>query len=176
MESLIDNRKTNTFPLVLAQVVKWWSMIQGPRLNGERAMLKRCKSPDEVALQSIYYTLLESVLELEEVEMFRGVITTRLPLIVGVLVHVEQDTPGCPVAKAMGMKKQGSDRPVLSDLRFRRILRTEDSSELYISMIRIIKMLGNKADVKDLIQSLYFWNDQTRKGWASQYYLQKDMY
>lgn len=176
MESLIDNRKTNTFPLVLAQVAKWWSKIQGPRLNGERAMLKRCKSPDEVALQSIYYTLLESVLELDDVENFHGVITTRLPLIVGVLAHVEQDTPGCPVAKAMGMKKQGSDRPVMSDLRFRRVLRTEDSSELYISLIRIIKMLGNRADVKDIIQSLYFWNDQTRKVWASQYYLQKDMY
>lgn len=176
MESLIDNRKTNTFPLMLNQVVKWWSMMQGPRFTGERAMLRRCKSTDEVALQSIYYSLLESVLELKEVEIFRGVITTRLPLIVGVLAHVEQDTPGCPIAKAMGMNKQGSDRPVMSDLRFRRILRTEDSSELYISMIRIIKMLGNRADVKDIIQSLYFWNDQTRKGWASQYYLQKDIY
>lgn len=176
MESFIDNRKTNTFPLVLTQVVKWWSNLQGPRFTGERAMLRRLKSPNEVALQGNYFTLLESVLEIEEAEIFRGAITSRLPLIAGVLAHVEQDTPGCPVAKAMGMKKQGSDRPVMSDLRFRRLLRTEDSPELYIMMIRIIRMLGNKADVKDLVQSLYFWNDQTRKSWASQYYLQKDIY
>ena len=38
MESLIDNRKTNTFPLVLAQVVKWWLNLQGPRFTGERAV------------------------------------------------------------------------------------------------------------------------------------------
>ena len=116
-------------------------MVESARssLYRRKGCVRRCKSPDEVALKSMYYTLLESVLELDDVENFRGVITTWLPLIVGVLAHVEQDTPGCPVAKAMGMKKQGSDRPVMSDLRFRRVLRTEDSSELYISLIRISK-------------------------------------
>ncbi|NCB97011.1 MAG: type I-E CRISPR-associated protein Cse2/CasB [Bacteroidia bacterium] len=176
MENSSEIRSTNAFPLVLEQVVKWWLMIQGPHASGERAMLRRLKSPDEVALQSVYYKLLDSVLEIEGMKQFSGPLASRLPFIAGILAHVEQDNPGCPIAKSMGMKQQGSDRPTISDLRFRKILRTDESAELYIIMIRIVKMLGKKADVRNLIQSLYFWNEQTKKSWASQYYLQKDIY
>ena len=176
MESLIEIGKANTFPLVLEQVVTWWATVKSPHSSGDRAMLRRSRSPDEVALQAAYYTLLESVLELDDTDMIRKLAPYRLPLIAGVLAHVKEDNSKCPIAKAMGMKKKGSDRPVISDLRFSRILRTEDSAELYITMIRVIKMLDYKVDVRDVITSLFFWNEQTRKRWASQYYLQKDMY
>jgi len=176
MESLLENRKTYAFPLVLEQVVNWWTVLQNSSSSGERAMLRRSKSPDEVALQSAYYKLLESLLELEGVDTFSKMIPSRLPIIVGLIAHIKEDDSRCPIAKAMGMKHQGSDRPAVSDLRFLRVLRTEDSVELYIMMIRIIKMLGNTANVRDVIMSLFFWNEQTRKRWASQYYLQKDIY
>lgn len=175
MESLVENRKTNTFPFVLEQIVAWWAVLKSPHSSGNRAMLRRSKSPNEVVMQSAYYALLESVLELEGIDTLRKTVPYRLPLIAGLLAHVKEDSK-CPVAKAMGMKGKGSDRPAISDLRFRRILRTEDGAELYITMIRVIKMLDYKVDVRDLITSLFFWNEQTRKRWASQYYLQKDIY
>lgn len=176
MESLLENRRTNSFPLVLERTVSWWAGLQTPRSSGDRARIRRSRSPDEVAMQSIYYELLESVLDINGGDILSKMVPYRLPLIAGLLAHVKENDSKCPIAKAMGMKKQGSDRSVISDLRFRRILRTEDRGELYITMIRIIKMLDGKVDVRDLTTSLFFWNEQTRKRWASQYYLQKDIY
>ena len=103
----------------------------------------------------------------------------QLPLVVGVLSHVRENDPAVPVAKAMGSKKAGSETSVVSDLRFRRLLALDsaaDSQQLHLTLIRVIRMLGNKANVKDLARSLFYWNDRTKKQWASLYYLKQDVY
>jgi CRISPR system Cascade subunit CasB len=76
----------------------------------------------------------------------------------------------------MGAKKKGSDQARVSDLRFRRILRLEEGDELYTTMIRVVRMLDDTVNVADLASSIFFWNEKTRKRWASQYYLQRNIF
>jgi CRISPR system Cascade subunit CasB len=113
---------------------------------------------------------------MDELEPLKRRISSHMPSVVGLLAHVKTDDQNRSFAEAMGTKKQGSDQPIVSDLRFRRILRVEDQDELYTTMIRVIRMLDGNVNVTDLATSVFFWNEQTRKRWASLYYLKRNIY
>jgi CRISPR system Cascade subunit CasB len=51
-----------------------------------------------------------------------------------------------------------------------RLLKIKDRDELFIAMTRIIALLSSVVNLQSLAQSVYFWNDKTRKDWAFEYY------
>ena len=59
--------------------------------------------------------------------------------------------------------------PIVSELRFRRLIQ-RDRADLYISMIRVLRMLGNKGNLHDLAKSVYFWGDGVKRRWAFEYF------
>lgn len=65
-------------------------------------------------------------------------------------------------------KPDGSAR--VSGLRFRRLLKVKDQEELFGAMTQVISLVGGTANIQSLAQSVYFWNDRTRKDWAFEYY------
>jgi CRISPR system Cascade subunit CasB len=156
--------------------MNWWEKLQEPANRGVRAELRRARSADDVALQGPYYALLAKIVAIEDLGMLKNSIPYRLPSVIGVLAHVKANNPDVKVAQAMGAKKKGSDQARVSDLRFRRILRLEEGDELYTTMIRVVRMLDDTVNVADLASSIFFWNEKTRKRWASQYYLQRNIF
>ncbi len=174
-----DSTKTwveGAWPRVLHEIMTWWERLQEPANRGMRAELRRTRSADDVALQGPYYALLAKIMAMEDLGALRSSIPYRLPSVVGVLAHVKSNDSEVQVAQAMGAKKKGSDQARVSDLRFRRILRLEDGDELYTTMIRVVRMLDDTVNVADLASSIFFWNEKTRKRWASQYYLQRNIF
>ena len=174
-DSTIMNRK-DAWQRVLEIIRKRWEELQTPACSGHRAKLRRAQSPDEVAMQAHYYSIIAPLLAMDELEPLKRRISSHMPSVVGLLAHVKTDDQNRSFAEAMGTKKQGSDQPIVSDLRFRRILRVEDQDELYTTMIRVIRMLDGNVNVTDLATSVFFWNEQTRKRWASLYYLKRNIY
>lgn len=164
------------WPRVLQIIMNWWETLQEPANRGVRAELRRARSADDVALQGPYYALLAKIVAIEDLGMLKNSIPYRLPSVIGVLAHVKANNPDVKVAQAMGAKKKGSDQARVSDLRFRRILRLEEGDELYTTMIRVVRMLDDTVNVADLASSIFFWNEKTRKRWASQYYLQRNIF
>lgn len=164
------------WPRVLQIIMNWWEKLQEPANRGVRAELRRARSADDVALQGPYYALLAKIVAMEDLGMLKNSIPYRLPSVIGVLAHVKANNPDVKVAQAMGAKKKGSDQARVSDLRFRRILRLEEGDELYTTMIRVVRMLDDTVNVADLASSIFFWNEKTRKRWASQYYLQRNIF
>ena len=155
-------------------VYSWWVKICDS--SGDKASLKRARTPDIVALQKSYLNLYREMYSGNTGGRVKANLARRLPLVAGVLSHV-RDNRNEPVALVMGgSSRQGADSPLVSDLRFRRLMRTEDDDSLFIMMIRMVRMMDNRANVKDLAESLFFWNDTTRKKWTSRYYLHKDIY
>lgn len=140
-------------------VLEWWRALQ--ESPGDRANLRRARNADEVAMQRAYYDLYQKVRSRAP----HGGFARRLPYLAGLLAHVQNDS-ATPLARAMG----GSDKPLVSDLRFRRFLKNEALDELYIPMIRIIQMLGRSANIRDLTRSILYWSDRTRRDWAALYY------
>ena len=70
----------------------------------------------------------------------------------------------------MQMAESKGGTPLVSELRFRRLLQERDIDRLYASLIRVLRMLNRKANPLRLAQDVYYWNDRTRKEWAYAYF------
>lgn len=144
----------------------WWEGLQQD--SGGRARLRRCKSPEEVMLEPAFHRLLNRMRPLLESETgFQSdVAYLRLAAVAGLLSHVTE-TSSKSLADQMAEPKGG--RPLLSSLRFRRLLK-EPFEDLYPAMIRVIRQLSKTASLSDLADSVYYWGDKVRKRWALAYF------
>jgi CRISPR system Cascade subunit CasB len=142
-------------------LIVWWRELDKNR--GERAVLRRSRTLAEVAFSRAFHRLRLALSGLGHVD-YEG-----LALVAGLAAHVRIDNEGSPIAEQMATgHSDGSAR--VSGLRFRRILKMEEQNEFFAGMARIIALLGGTVNLQSLAQSVYFWNDRTRKTWAFEYY------
>jgi CRISPR system Cascade subunit CasB len=167
MNQELQKNRSVDYEELWAGIERWWLALQDR--PGDRAELRRAHSPDEAALTPAYFALLK---EIRPSGLSMTMQRTRMPIVAGVLAHVKQNRVNVPVAQSMGPENQDG-KARISDLRFRRLLKTEDDTELYVMMIRMVRLLDEKVNVKDLAKSLTFWNERTRKEWAYLYYTGK---
>jgi CRISPR system Cascade subunit CasB len=142
-------------------VRRWWVMLDERR--GDRADLRRARTPSAVAFLPAYHRL---VLDLRRAGI--RIDPERTAVIAGVLSHVERDDASRSFAKQAASEHNGKAR--LSGLRFRRLLAVDDLGELQTSLVRTIRLLDSAASVSNLAESIRWWNDRTKKQWASDYY------
>ena len=142
-------------------LVAWWRELDKNR--GERAVLRRCHSLTEVVFSPAYHRLRLAV------SRFGTVNDEVLPIIAGLVARVKNSIEETTIAEQMATgKADGSAR--VSGLRFRRLLKVKEQEGLFTSMTRIISLLSGMVNLQSLAQSVYFWNDRTRKKWAFEYY------
>lgn len=139
----------------------WWRELDNNR--GERAELRSSATLAEVAFSPAYHRLRLAV------GRFGAVDYEGLALVAGLAARVKINSEGSTIAEQMATgKADGSAR--VSGLRFRRLLKVKEHEILFSSMTRIIALLGGTVNLQSLAQSVYFWNDTTRKNWAFEYY------
>jgi CRISPR system Cascade subunit CasB len=148
--------------IVANTIFRWWQDLD--KNPGGRAMLRRSKNMNQVAMLPIYYSLLNDIRKVDP--DFKN--TFALPLVAGVLSRVKVHFPDKKNAAVMGFEENGKKK--VKDLRFRKLLRTEDLDDLYLLMIRLIHLMDDRANVYDLIRSLLNWREWTRRKWAEDYY------
>jgi CRISPR system Cascade subunit CasB len=69
------------------------------------------------------------------------------------------------------MLGQGRERPLMRELRFKRLLAATEDQDLMISFRRAITLVGARnIDVGDVAASLLDWSDRRRIRWAFDYY------
>jgi len=142
-------------------LTSWWRGLAEER--GERAILRRCGTLSEVVFSPAYHRLRTSVARIGYVD------DEGLALVAGLVVQVKNDNNFGTIAEQMATgKPDGSAR--LSGLRFRRLLKVKGREELFSAMSRVIALLGSNVNLQSLAQSVYFWNDRTRKQCAFDYY------
>ncbi len=152
-------------PRIDAAAIQWWEALQTPPRRGDRAALSRCNSTIDVRFQPAWHDLLQRV---GGARRLSPRAQQQLAVVGAVLAHVRGQSGGS-VAEAMG-KSEGSSKPPVSDLRFRRLLATDDPEELRIGMIRAVRLLGCVVNVGALAESLIAWGDARRLTWAEEYY------
>ena len=137
---------------------KCWIDIQQNR--GERAELSRAKSVDDIILLPAFQRIC-----LRFKPLFDGEDNweARLAAIVGLLAHVRTTTN-----QEIALQMAGNP-PVVSELRFRRLLQ-KDRRELFVAMIRVLRMLNNQANLHDLANSVYYWGNIAKRDWAFTYF------
>ncbi|RHX83879.1 type I-E CRISPR-associated protein Cse2/CasB [Leptospira stimsonii] len=149
-------------------ILRWWADLQNN--PGERATLRRCSDPSETVFYPASHRLLTELYKIK-CDVYRPSLD-KVCAIAGILSHVKTNNT-IPFASQLSYKKSGSDQPLISDLRFRRILQYKSISEddlFFQKMIRVIRHLDGNANILDLFSSLYFWGDSVKKRWAYDYY------
>lgn len=144
----------------LQALVAWWRSLEDNR--GDRAELRRCGTLAEVVFTPSYHRLRQTVCR------YGAVHDEGLALVAGLAAKVKSNTLDSTVAEQMATGKGDSAR--VSGLRFRRLLKVKGQEELFAVFGRVIALLGGAVNLQSLAQSVYFWNDRTRKQWAFDYY------
>lgn len=139
----------------------WWQWLHNDNQRGERARLRRCDSPDEVLMQSAFYTLCR---RLPRIEAFA---LNGLAVTAGLLAWVERDSENSLPA-LLGKSKEGSDKPRFSELRFQQLLASNEPQQLFQILRRAILQADKTADPVQLADSVLHWaNQQQKPEWYS---------
>ncbi len=147
----------------------WWQSLADNR--GDRAELRRARKVEDVALipATIY---LVTRLRNTPVAKHDGW-ARRIPIISGLASHLD---PGAQQAilddetalpKRMASAK--GDRVLVTEIRFRRLLRTPRDG-LYHPMIRILAQLDHRANLFELAEAMFWWGPKVQKEWAYIYF------
>lgn len=154
----------------------WWSRLTDKKTGdaGARARLRRSHTPAEALGER---TALSLVRQFEKVRPKPS--TNRLLDLARVLVHVREHVPITPM-RAAGWKTFPHDRadvgglgerPLLSEVRFRRLMRAErDNDELVAAFIRLVRLLDGSCNVARLAEDFLYWGDRSREKMAFEYY------
>lgn len=146
----------------------WWDEPKTnsgiPSKKGKKAELRRCHTPEEVSLLGFYHDLRISLAEIGFDD------PDRVAMVAGLCAHVRSDDVPISLAKQMASSKGEGDRPQVSELRFRRFLAIDNQTELYQTLIRIIRMLGGGVNLYSLASVAANWNEKTKKELSSDYY------
>jgi CRISPR system Cascade subunit CasB len=163
-----------------AIVAKWWFYLNDARKPGKRrhpknpfdsgdsAELRRCKTVDDIVLNSqAFHTLRQRL----KGTSWESTDVVRLAVVAGVLSHVRLDVK-VSLPQALGNKTksdQASKEAVR--LRFQRLIQHRTHDDVFRPMVRMLDYLEKEGvGVSSLAKDLYFWNDETRKQWAIQFY------
>lgn len=152
---------------------RWWRGLQAyfpdgrPNPTSDRAALARLRRANLVDAMQAPATL----------ALFRALGRTRpddLPtvaLCAAALAAVRQDDPGANAARQLGAPPgDPAARPVLSSLRFRRLIEAADGEERLLSFRRAVALAGGKLNVRELAAACLDWSETRRRIWIFNYY------
>jgi CRISPR type I-E-associated protein CasB/Cse2 len=96
----------------------------------------------------------------------------RIARLASLLAHIRADNRQQRVAAAL--RGNDPDRPLMSAIRFRRLLLSESGEELFTGLRRAISMLDHRADVRDIAHTWLYWDhpelgEKVRIKWALTY-------
>ena len=137
-------------------VASWFNWINADKQKGQRARLRRCSTLDEILMQQGFYRLCQPLPRLEPHAL------TGLTLVAGLLVWIK-----APVETALSEQLgKGNDKPAFSELRFQRLLASEDPHSFFQSMRRAIIQAGETVNHVLLADEILHWYQQYRHpGW-----------
>lgn len=179
-------------------VRQWWKALQ-PREpgsppaegvlatfdRGTRAKLRRCTSAEDLLSRPVALVLADRLIRkgdnrwplADEPSTYLHVALTA-----GILALVKRDaTDGKTLALLLGTPAPGSDRPLMSELRFRRLQGSRSTADLLLQVQRAVQLV-EATDVAQLADDLLTWlaehnlpfgrgSDSVKFRWAYDYYL-----
>lgn len=165
-----------------AAVLDWFRELTND--PGARARLRRCRSTLDAVLEPKAIHLARRLGTLSrQARADDDAIADALNL-ARVLAHVKTHTGALRPMQAAGWKHFPGDRregdvgeaaPLLSEVRFRRLLTTGTGEPLVAAFIRLIRQLGGEVNIRQLSRDFRFWSHPAfgpaiRQQWAFDYY------
>ncbi|QFY41333.1 type I-E CRISPR-associated protein Cse2/CasB [Candidatus Methylospira mobilis] len=161
----MEDKKSTPIEVIFAKpLFNWWQGLDEDRAS--RAVLRRCATLDAVTLSDAYQHFYRYMVACGWPENASERQRDKLAAIAGLLAHVKtEDTQRLPIK----MSELAGDRPLVSELRFRDLLKVETTDELFDSLRRVLPLIDKKANIYLLANDVYFWGDKIKKDWAYSY-------
>lgn len=160
----MENQKSTQVRFLFDKPLRhWWKELENERAS--RAILRRCATLDAVALSVPYQRFYRYMLGCGWPPNAGHAQLDKLAAIAGLLAHVEQEAAERLPAT---MSPLNSD-PLVSELRFRDLLKIETVDDLFVSLRRALPLIKYQANVEQLALDVYGWNDEVKKQWAYSY-------
>lgn len=153
-------------------LLEWWESLLSNK--ADRAELRRCKSLEEIqstsAYQRAYWKLIEKFKTGEN-----KVSGEQMAIIIALAAYIDENRAVYEDADTQktdyfGYQVSRGEKPKLSELRFRRLLKINDREKLFRFLIQVIRLLDKKVNLLDLLRIAYFWGDKTKTKLAYKYY------
>lgn len=151
----------------------WWRALQPYRHDGrhnpnaDRAALARLRRAD----------LSAATLDPAALELFRALglrspsDLPRVALTAAVLAAVREDDPATHPARRLGIDPADPNRrPLLSPLRFQRLMLATDDEERLTLFRRAVHLSEGRINVRGLAEALLAWTEDRRRRWIFHYY------
>lgn len=155
----------------------WWENLDLHR--GDRAQLKRSRTPDEVLTQEAFanFVAYKTDLKTEEGKLVPRSLSKnwRNPdhfyaaaLVCGVLCRVKvsshqsslldkEKSKEASFAEQLARSKKSSDQPIMSKMRFQRLQQSRTIEEFFLNMCRAIDLLSGEVNLRSLIEDTLQW-------------------
>ena len=139
----------------------WWKDLENHK--GDKAKLKHAQSPEEVLLQSGFHRLSRQLPQLEKYQLM------ALATIAGLLALVKSgENLDHALPTQLGKTKDHSKTPVFSELRFQKLLASQDATEFYRSLQRAIMIVSQQTHPLLLADSILHWfKEKEKPDWYS---------
>lgn len=130
----------------------WWALLKNN--PGWRAELRRAENPADVLLTQGFRQLCFDLAGWWTLEPR----LLGLAAVAGILSHVETNDESCSFAARCALPgEKNRDKPVMSELRFSQLIKSRTLDELFIRMIRAIKLTGKKTNVVSVADTVFHW-------------------
>ena len=144
-------------------IVEWRKELEDN--HGERARLRRCREPVQVLLNSSYYQLKADLYEWPETQHM------ALAAAAGLVANADFSGLGyleISFPAQLGSPKKEGGKPLMSETRFRRLIKSHDWSEFYSRMRRAIHMIKGDANIISIVDFVLQYGYEQRGEFKSE--------
>jgi CRISPR system Cascade subunit CasB len=157
-------------------LIAWWHWLDDNR--GERAVLRRAASADDILLTPAFATFLKFMPE--QWGAPRNLFDSAM--VAGLLARVKSQDDKNSFAKALALPKKTGGKAAMSELRFLQLQKSRDPDEFFVRATRAIALLGGQANILSLADGVLHWLLEHRRvidreptkrlavRWATDYY------
>lgn len=145
-------------------LLAWHAKLEDDR--GTRAMLRRCASLDEAVLSPAYQRFYRYMLACGWPAEASASQNDRLAAIAVLAALVKSDDDKDLPYR---MSEQEGERPLLSELRFRALLKIDGTDDLLTGLRRAMPLIAYKTNLLRLANDVYWWGETKKKKWAYAY-------
>jgi len=125
----------------------------------DRARLRRAERAEDVLLSNAFFTFLKKMPEDFPVKVFENKKMFAGSAVAGLLSHVKEHKPSGSFAKQLGTPAVGrTDTPPMSELRFQQLLKSRNTDDFYLRIVRAIRLLDGKVNIISLANDILHWH------------------
>lgn len=135
-----------------SEILTWWNSLEHD--SGLRAELRRAESPSDVIFTDGFRVLFK---KMKETKWANEKYIIALATVAGVLSIVKVNDSSKLFAEQCA---QGSEHPVVSEMRFSALQKSRNIDELFTRMRRIIHQLGETANILSLADDIFHWFEE----------------